>query len=128
LSFGAPGCFFAATTAMLPAFTLLLIYQTVGEIIAHGLDLPVPGPVIGMLMLFATLVARGSAPEQLRDTANGMLTHLSLLFVPAGVGVMIHVERIRGEALPILVSLILSTALTIAVTALLFAWLRRRRP
>ena len=113
---------------MLPAFTLLLIYQTVGEIIAHGLDLPVPGPVIGMLMLFATLIARGSAPDQLRDTANGMLTHLSLLFVPAGVGVMIHVERLRGEALPIVVSLVLSTALTIAVTALVFAWLRRRGP
>ena len=113
---------------MLPAFTLLLIYQTVGEIIAHGLDLPVPGPVIGMLMLFATLVARGQAPDQLRDTANGLLTHLSLLFVPAGVGVIIHVERIRGEALPILVSLILSTALTIAVTAVVFAWLRRRSP
>ena len=50
-----------------------------------------------------------------------MLTHLSLLFVPAAVGVMIQVLRIRGEALPILVSLILSTALTIAVTAMVFA-------
>ena len=112
---------------MLPAITLLLVYQTIGEIIAHGLDLPVPGPVIGMLMLFATLVAKGSAPDALRDTANGLLTHLSLLFVPAGVGVMIHVDRIRGEAVPIVVSLVLSTALTIAVTALVFAWMRRRR-
>ena len=57
-----------------------------------------------------------------------MLTHLSRLFVPAGVGVMIQVLRIRGEALPILVSLILSTALTIGVTAMVFAWLRRRSP
>ena len=52
---------------MLPAFTRLLIYQTVGDVIAHGLDLPVPGPVIGMLMLIATLIAtliaRSSAPD-----------------------------------------------------------------
>ena len=111
---------------MLPSLTLLLVYQTIGEVLAHALDLPVPGPVIGMVMLFATLVARGSAPDNLRDTANGLLTHLSLLFVPAGVGLMIHIDRIRGEALPIIVSLVVSTALTIAVTALAFAWLRKR--
>lgn len=111
---------------MLPAITILLVYQTIGEIAALWLGLPVPGPVIGMVMLFATLVARGSAPDNLRDTANGLLTHLSLLFVPAGVGLMIHIDRIRGEALPIIVSLVVSTALTIAVTALAFAWLRKR--
>ena len=112
---------------MLPALTILLVYQTIGEIAALWLGLPVPGPVIGMVMLFASLVARGSAPDNLRDTANGLLTHLSLLFVPAGVGLMIHIDRIRGEALPIVVSLVASTAATIAVTALVFAWLRKRR-
>lgn len=111
---------------MLPSITLLLVYQTIGEIVAHALGLPVPGPVIGMLMLFATLVARGQAPPELRETANGLLSHLSLLFVPAGAGVMIHVERIRGEALPIAGALVVSTALTIAVTALVFARLRRK--
>ncbi len=112
---------------MLQSLTLLLVYQTVGEAASRSLDLPIPGPVIGMMMLFATLVMRGGAPANLRETANGLLTHLSLLFVPAGVGVMIHFERIRGEALPIVASLVGSTALTIATTALVFAWFRRRR-
>ena len=112
---------------MLPSLTLMLVYQTAGEIISRGLELPVPGPVIGMLMLFATLVVKGNAPAELRDTANGLLSHLSLLFVPAGVGVMIHFERIRSEALPIVVSLVASTALTIGVTALVFARIRRHR-
>ncbi len=110
---------------MLPALTLLLVYQTVGEMLAHALDLPVPGPVIGMLLLFASLVLKGSAPDNLRDTANTLLSHLSLLFVPAGVGIMVHAGRIRGEALPIIVSLVVSTAVTIAVTALVFSWLRK---
>ncbi len=112
---------------MLKALTVLLLYQLAGEATALAFSLPVPGPVIGMLMLFATLVARKRAPEYLREGANGLLSHLSLLFVPAGVGIMVHVERIRAEALPIVVSLVGSTALTIAVTALVLAR-RKQRP
>ena len=111
---------------MLPALTLLLVYQTIGEIIAHCLDLPVPGPVIGMLLLFVSLIIKGKTPDNLRDTANTLLTHLSLLFVPAGVGVMVHFGRIRNEAWPIAISLIASTALTIAVTAWLLNRIKRR--
>ena len=53
---------------MLPAVTLLLVYQTIGEILAHALNLPVPRPVIGMLMLLLTLAVR----------LNGALTALQV--------------------------------------------------
>lgn len=112
---------------MLPALTLLLVYQTVGEIISHALDLPVPGPVIGMLLLFVSLLIKGEAPQDLRETATTLLSHLSLLFVPAGVGVMVHFGRIRAETWPIVISLVASTALTIAVSALIFSLLRKPR-
>jgi len=108
---------------MLRALTVLLIYQLAGETLALWFSLPVPGPVLGMLMLFATLVIRKRTPEYLREGANGLLTHLSLLFVPAGVGIMVHLDRLRAEVLPIVVSLVGSTALTIAVTA----WILARR-
>jgi holin-like protein len=111
---------------MLKAITVLLIYQLAGEAVALLFGLPVPGPVIGMLMLFATLVARRQAPGYLREGANNLLTHLSLLFVPAGVGIMVHIDRIRAEALPIAVSLVGSTALTIAVTALVLRRSQRK--
>ena len=110
---------------MLKTLTVLLLYQLAGETTALLLHLPVPGPLIGMLMLLATLVVRGHTPAYLREGANHLLTHLSLLFVPAGVGIMVHFGRLRDEALPIVVSLVLSTALTIAVTALILA---RRKP
>lgn len=110
---------------MLWALTVLLVYQLAGEVIAVAFGLPVPGPVIGLALLFATLVVRGAAPERLRDTANGLLQHLSLLFVPAGVGVMVHIGRLRDEWLPITAALVLGTIVTIAVTALTMAWLRR---
>lgn len=103
---------------MLGALTLLLVYQLVGEVAVQLLHLPVPGPVLGMLLLFVTLIARGEVSPTLRDTANGLLQHLSLLFVPAGVGVMVHGALISAEWLPIVAALVGSTALTIVITAL----------
>lgn len=103
--------------ALLAAITLLLLFQLAGEAIVVFLALPIPGPVIGMGLLFAVLAWRGGPSVDLRETARGLLQHLSLLFVPAGVGVMLHWQRMADEWLPIVVSLVASTFVTIAVTA-----------
>lgn len=110
---------------MLGAFTLLLVYQLAGEVLVQLTGLPVPGPVVGMLLLFVTLAARGSPPQWLRDTCQGLLAHLSLLFVPAGVGVLLHFQRLGAEWLAIVVALVASTVLTIGVTALVMRALQR---
>lgn len=107
---------------MLQAVATLLVFQTIGEVAAFSLALPIPGPVLGMALLLAVLVARPSTVETLRPTSVELLKHLSLLFVPAGVGVMLHVARIRDEWLPIVVALLVSTALAIAVTAVVVRW------
>ena len=112
---------------MLAAITLLLVYQLAGEIVVVALGLPIPGPVIGMALLFVTLVLQGQVTEDLRETASGLLRHLSLLFVPAGVGVMAHLDRLRHEWLPISISLVASTLVTIAATALVMRALLSRR-
>jgi holin-like protein len=118
---------------MLGAITVLLVYQLAGEIVVVVAALPVPGPVIGMVLLSVHLIMRGRVAGTLRDTSHGLLSHLSLLFVPAGVGVMAHLHRLEEEWLPIVVSLVLSTLLTIAVTALVMRALltsqaKRRKP
>jgi holin-like protein len=110
---------------MLGALTILLVFQLVGEAISHGFDLPIPGPVIGFALLLAALVIRGGATEELRTTAAGILQHFALLFVPACVGVMVHLSRLRDEWLPISVAIVVSTVLTIACTALAMTWLMR---
>ncbi|MBT9613927.1 MAG: CidA/LrgA family protein [Burkholderiales bacterium] len=112
---------------MLGAITILLLFQLAGEVLAQALSLPVPGPVIGMALLLAALVLRGSAPEELRHTANNILSHLSILFIPGGVGVMLYLPRLAQEWLPILASLIVSTMLTLIVTALVLRALLRRK-
>lgn len=103
---------------MLSALTQLLIFQLIGEVLARGLNLPVPGPVIGMLLLFFTLVIRGRISQELQGTSQTLLQHLSLLFVPAGTGVMLHLHRVADEWLPLLLSVLLSTLATLVVTAL----------
>lgn len=103
---------------MLAALTQLLLFQLAGEVVARGLDLPVPGPVLGMLFLFLALAWRGDAGAELQKTSQGLLQHLSLLFVPAGTGIVVHLHRVADEWLPLLLSLLVSTAATLAVTAL----------
>jgi holin-like protein len=110
---------------MLAAITLLLVYQLIGEVIVLAAGLPVPGPVVGMALLFATLLVRGSAPAWLREACQQLLAHLSLLFVPAGVGVLLHFKRLGAEWLPIVVALVASTVITIGATALVMQGLRR---
>src|SRR5450631_4315574 len=112
---------------MLAGLTWLLVYQCIGEILARWTGLPVPGPVIGMVLLFATLLTKRVAPESLKTTASGLLSHLSLLFVPAGVGVMLHFHRVASEWLPIVVALVVSTVLALAVTALVMRQLLARQ-
>ncbi|MBU0602718.1 MAG: CidA/LrgA family protein [Gammaproteobacteria bacterium] len=102
---------------MLASITALLLFQLAGEVLVQWFGLPVPGPVLGMLLLFIVLIVRGGAPAALRDTANTLLQHLSLLFVPAGVGVMTHLGLFATEWLPTTVAILLSTAITVLVTA-----------
>lgn len=111
---------------MIGALTLLLVFQLAGEVLARALTLPVPGPVIGMALMFVALILRGGPDESLRGTANGLLQHLSLLFVPAGTGIMLHFRRLGDEWLPLTVALVASTLLSIAVSALLLQALTRR--
>ena len=101
----------------LNGITLLLIYQLAGEISVLLLRIPVPGPVLGMVMLFLTLALRKRSTESLDSASSALLSHLSLLFVPAGVGMMIHFDRIINEWLPITIALVLSTIITMMATA-----------
>lgn len=110
---------------VLHGITVLLVYQLIGEIGVRYLGLPVPGPVLGMLLLFLTLVLRRGPDRGLEDVSGGLLAHLSLLFVPAGVGLMVHWERIAAEWLPILAALVLSTLITLAVSAGVMLMLQR---
>ncbi len=111
---------------MVEWITVLIVCQLAGEAFVAYTHVPIPGPVCGMALLFGVLVWNGRVPDDLGKTADGLLSNLSLLFVPAGAGVMLHFKLLAGDWLPLSAALIVSTLLTIAVTAWLMARLARK--
>jgi holin-like protein len=111
----------------LTGFTWLLLLQCVGEAVVYVTGVPIPGPVLGMALLLVVLILRGASGASLDATADGLAKHLSLLFVPAGAGVMLHVSQVEAEWLPITAAIAISTGLAIATTAWTFQWLVRRQ-
>ena len=110
-------------------FTILLTCQLVGEVITRLFQWPVPGPVLGMVILFCALLVRGHVPEELGAVTGGLLQNLSLLFVPAGVGVMLHAQLLAAHWAALAAALVLSAAITIVVTGLVMTWaLRLTKP
>ncbi len=108
---------------MIEAIATLLVYQLIGETLAFALGLPVPGPVIGLALLLVTLALRPTLLGSIKSTATTLLSHLSLLFVPAGVGVMVHFARLSDEGGAIVAAVVCSTLLAIVATAATAAWL-----
>jgi holin-like protein len=113
---------------MLEGLATLLAFQLLGEAIAHITRLPVPGPVIGMALLFLAWPHLPRLQERLGSVADGLLAHFGLLFVPAGVGVMLHASLIAAWWAPLLLGVVVSTALTMLLGAWLFQRLTAKKP
>jgi holin-like protein len=123
---------------MLQGIATLLLCQLAGESIARGFGLPMPGPVIGLLLLLGWFLLRGrwrgAAPDAITETstgrvAQGLLQNLSILFVPAAVGVVDQLGILGEHWLALSLALIVSTVLSLAVTVLVFVavanWMKR---
>jgi putative effector of murein hydrolase LrgA (UPF0299 family) len=109
--------------SMIRPIFILLLFQFAGELLRTATKVEVPGPVIGMILLAAWYILRRREPEPaLEQAADGLLSWLGLLFVPAGVGIIVNLTLLRAVWLPISVALIGSTALTLLTTA----WIMHR--
>lgn len=112
---------------MIGSLAALLLCQLAREVVARALHLPVPGPVIGMVLFLAALTLRQDpAPEALSHTADALLGNLGLLFVPAGVGVVLHLPLLARDWAPLSLAVLAGTLATIALTGRLAQWLFRR--
>lgn len=105
---------------------VILGLQLAGEVVSRGLDLPIPGPVLGMAALLAGFRLVPAVERLVRPIAQALLGNLSLLFVPAGVGIVAHLPLLRAEGPALALALILSTAAAIAVGAAVFAAVAKR--
>lgn len=118
-----------ARTSMIASLSLILLCQLFGEVVVRGLGLPLPGPVLGLVLLLLLLLARdrfavlARGPLQgdgVESASRGLLANLSLLFVPAGVGVVQKLDLIAEHGLAIAVVLAISVIVTLLVTVATF--------
>ena len=114
---------------MIASLSLILLCQLAGEIFVRGLKLPMPGPVIGLMLLLVLLVARDRFPvlargplqgDGVENASRGLLANLSLLFVPAGVGVVQKLDLVAEHGIAFLGVLAISVLVTLVVTVVTF--------
>jgi len=114
---------------MIASLSVILLCQLAGEVIVRGLGLPMPGPVVGLLFLLLLLLARdrfvalARGPLQqdgVENASRGLLAHLSLLFVPAGVGVVQKLDLVAEHGIAVAVVLAISVVVTLLVTVATF--------
>ena len=114
---------------MIASLSLILLCQLAGEVFVRGLGLPMPGPVIGLMLLLGLLLARDHFPVLARGPLQGdgvesvsrvMLANLSLLFVPAGVGVVQKLDLVAEHGIAFLLVLAVSVMVTLVVTVATF--------
>jgi holin-like protein len=109
------------------ALATLRVCQLCGEVLVRALSLPVPGPVLGTVLLFLALLLRGGEePRSLGATADALLGNLGLLFVPAGVGVVLYLPVLARDWAPISLAIVVGTLAAVAATGRLAQALLRR--
>ncbi len=107
---------------MLKALAALLLLQFAGELFVRYSGLPVPGPLVGMGLLFMALLMMKRVPGALDRTAARLFRHMMLFFIPLVAGVTLHAERVAAEWLPFVVACIVGSAITLVVTAVVLQW------
>ena len=103
---------------MIRGLAILLIFQSLGEALSRLVSNIIPGPVIGLLLLWIYLVMRKAVPVSLSAAADAMLANLSIFFIPAAVGVMIYASALMQSGVTWILAIVLSTIASIATTAL----------
>lgn len=102
---------------MINGFIKLLLFLLLGEMVSYLLPISIPGAVIGMVLLFLWLVIRDNEDSELVGFTTLLLRHLSLLFIPASVGIMVHLDYLAREWFAIVAAVLVSTVVSIIVTA-----------
>lgn len=106
---------------MIQGLALILTFQLAGEVISRLLGLGLPGPVLGMIGMLALFMLRPDISLRVKPAAQGLLSHMSLFFVPAGVGVIAHSDVLTDYGWAVALALVGSTVLTLAAGAAAFA-------
>ena len=108
---------------MLNSIFTILLFQLIGEFFQKFTEISIPGPVIGLILLLSVLLIRAkyfkehhSVENNLVDFCERFLTYLPLLFIPVGVGVVMHLSLLEENLISVISIIVLGTLLTLALT------------
>lgn len=109
---------------MLQGLILLIALQIIGDWISHALDIPIPGSIIGMLLLLCFLIIKGSVSKPLAETAQSLFPYLPLLLIPASVGVIQYGELLQVEGFAVISALVISAVASLIAVPFIFKFLK----
>ena len=120
---------------MLVAIFIIFVLQLTGEALQQYFDLAIPGPVVGLMLMLCTLMIAKSKMHpsvislrtNIINTSEQLLSYLSLLFVPIGVGVIMHLQLLEAQLLRILVVIVVGTICTMIFTSAVFAKINKAK-
>ncbi len=108
---------------LITGLVVLVVYDQLGRWLMRSLEWPIPGSVMGLLLLLLTLMVVKQPPKPVVQASEWLLRHLAFFFVPAGVGIMMLYDLIADEWLAMLVSMVVSTLISLMFTAWMMQWL-----
>ncbi len=112
---------------MVIALAQIMAFWVLGESLHYLTDIPVSGSVLGMLLLFAYLMIRAKVSLELEKTSQTLISQLTLLLLPGGVGLFFLGDRMDGQWFPLLTAIIVGSLISILLSTLLMKWLVSRR-
>ncbi len=114
--------------ALIVSVLALVLCQLTGEFVVRALGIPLPGALIGLVLLTIALIVLGRVPQALAKVSGGLLRNMMLLLAPAVVGLIDNMARVREEWLPFLVACVAGAVITLAVTAVVLQRLLKNSP
>ncbi len=114
-------------TKLLQGLAIILFLQWLSTEIIAFLGIPFPPPLLGMLILTALLCTGVIKENYIEDICTALIDKMALLFLPAGVSMILYLEVIKAELLPISLTVILSSVIILCSTALVLEMLLRKK-
>ncbi len=109
---------FQGNWKMLKAFLFIFLFLGLGELIVYFIEIPVPGNILGMILIFVALKLKMIKLEDVKPASDKLIQYLMLFFVPFGVGLLAYFDFIKAHWMVLAIAAGVSTLITLYVTAI----------
>ena len=113
--------------SLINGLLVLLVCQCAGEAIKAYFGLSLPGPVLGMFILFAGLLLLQDIPDAVAKTSRTLIPLLGLMFLPAAAGLFFLGSKYADQWPAIIAAVVIGSLLSLMFNGLLMTFLARKK-